>query len=560
MNDKLNNIDTYGKVLSKSGDFLKSTNNKFANKVGDFTSNTGDFLSNGANKVQEFTTPVNYFKGHVTSNTPEINSDIFSKAMSKIGLGSAGATAGSTAGATAGTTAGAGATSGAVAGGTGGAAAGGAAGGAAAGGLIGLAIMALKGDHRKAAKKMGEQLMASTVEQSKNVAKQTEAINNDTTTQDYANQVVQESMNNIGLPQNNLSNNGMATGFASNLTDPETSAMIDENGKLLRQVVTPNLEGGVSSTFVESENQKGPNNDKRTVGDKLLSGFSDLKRGFDENYNNGFDIGNLSNNQIATDKVTEVNRVFNPESPELEAYKQKLIDSQVDPKIIEAVSQGKNGGNKEVANWLNNNQDKLYKDIPVYETKDKNKMNRVGEALGSVTRWAKNPNMQGVVAGTLGTALTGNPLYGLGLGQKIAGQRQLSNMYQQALKEQGVNVDTGHFGYIDNKDYSAMMLPKYRDALIQNRIDYQNMLGDKYQNELEEKIRHNAEMEKVNNIKAQASMIRANKTSSKGGKSSGKTTKNSNSYVIGQTPNGKRVRVPVNQVKEFKSNGGKIVG
>ena len=34
----------------------------------------------------------------------------------------------------------------------------------------------------------------------------------------------------------------------------------------------------------------------------------------------------------------------------------------------------------------------------------------------------------------------------------------------------------------------------------------------------------------------------------------------SGQYVIGETPNGRQVKVPIERVKEFKSNGGKIVG
>ena len=46
-----------------------------------------------------------------------------------------------------------------------------------------------------------------------------------------------------------------------------------------------------------------------------------------------------------------------------------------------------------------------------------------------------------------------------------------------------------------------------------------------------------------------------------GGKgSTTKTAEPSGQYVIGETPSGKQVKVPVERVKEFKSNGGKIVG
>lgn len=510
-NSKINKLNNYGNMLSKSGEYLKGFDNKFTQTLGNKMGSAGDFITDKTSTIQKFTNPSNYLNGVTTQSNPELTT----KALDSV-LGQSGTTAGvsagagTTASATAGTTASAGAGAGAS---------------SMAGPLVALAIMALKGTNRKGSKKVGEALMNSSSQQGQDIANQTESMNEQSSMPDYASQILEDSTNNLAQtnfatkPVNNTNYNG-PTGYASNLTDLQIQKLVDkENAEEERQNAIPNIRvvsnenGGVDPVI--TQNAKINNN--RTIKDRLIDGLTDFKRGFDENYNNDFDIGNLTNNQINTTK--KVDYEFNPESEDLQKYIKDLANKHAEQKVIDAVKIGNNGGDKNVDEWLKQNHDKVYnKEVVTYDTKDKGKMNRLGEAVGSVTRWAKNPNVQGLVAGTVGTLLTGNPLYGVGLGYKIAGNRQVSDIYTKALKNQGIDVDTGLTGNIDNKDYSSMMLPQYRDALIKNRVDYQNILADKYMRDYYEKVRHNQETEKANNVKANASMIKAQKTGGNGGK------------------------------------------
>lgn len=231
----------------------------------------------------------------------------------------------------------------------------------------------------------------------------------------------------------------------------------------------------------------------------MIGGLSDFSRGFDENYNNGFDLGNLSNNQINTTYHPEqVNPEYQKGLDNIINAKNKNGTKKYNEDVIKAISEGKNSGYKEIADFISNTP----KIIPeYYDTKDKNKMNRVGEFAGSVSRIAKNPNVQGVIAGTLGTALTGNPLYGIGLGHKIARQKQVSDIYQDALKERGINVDTGIAGNLNNNDYSVLTRPQYYDDLG----EYRDKLTELRLLEQVEKERHNSEMEEIAKFKAERS-------------------------------------------------------
>ena len=511
-NSKLNKLNNYGNMLSKSGEYLKGFDNKFAKTIGNKMGSAGDFITDKTSTIQNFTNPSNYLNGITTQSNPELTT----KALDSV-LGQSGTTAGvsagagTTASATAGTTASAGAGAGAS---------------SMAGPLVALAIMALKGTNRKGSKKVGEALMNSSSQQGQDIANQTESMNEQSSMPDYASQILEDSTNNLAQtnfatkPVNNTNYNG-PTGYASNLTDLQIQKLVDkENAEEEKQNAIPNIRvvpnenGGVDPVI--TQNVKINNNG--TIKDRLIDGLADFKRGFDENYNNGFEIGNLANNRINTTK--NVDYEFNPESEDLQKYIKDLANKHAEQKVIDAVKIGNNGGDKNVDEWLKQNHDKVYnKEVVTYDTKDKGKMNRVGEAVGSVTRWAKNPNVQGLVAGTVGTLLTGNPLYGVGLGYKIAGNRQVSDIYTKALKNQGIDVDTGLTGNIDNKDFNSLYTPKGKELDRQIQADrlaqtiaYQNA-------KLLEMANHNREMEQIGKINANANVIRANKGGNgKGGK------------------------------------------
>lgn len=101
-------------------------------------------------------------------------------------------------------------------------------------------------------------------------------------------------------------------------------------------------------------------------------------------------------------------------------------------------------------------------------------MQRVGEGVGTLTRMAHNPVAQGLVAGGLSTALTGNPLYGLGMANKFANNKMNSDLYQQILKNQGVNFKN-YNGVITADDMSKILSANKYQRGFMTRKDYDRL-------------------------------------------------------------------------------------
>ena len=217
----------------------------------------------------------------------------------------------------------------------------------------------------------------------------------------------------------------------------------------------------------------------------LMNALSSLKAGYDENVSTKFDPKNLFNNKIAT-------QVESP-SQDLVNYQNTLRQKGIDENIINAVAQGKNSGNKDIANWISQNPDALK---PVMQTqyKDKNIMNRIGEGLGTVMRFADSPLGKGLIVGGLVGATGGNPAqmlgYGIQTGAKAQNVQMRNQLYRQKLKSLGyTDQDLEKIkGYIGGDEYKTISdgmykqgMLDYRDMLLQNQkdklqadIDYKN--------------------------------------------------------------------------------------
>lgn len=101
-------------------------------------------------------------------------------------------------------------------------------------------------------------------------------------------------------------------------------------------------------------------------------------------------------------------------------------------------------------------------------------MQRMGEGAGTIARIAQKPLVQGLAAGGLSTVLTGNPLYGLGMANKFANNKMNSDLYQQILKNQGVNFDD-YNGVITSDDMSKILSAnKYQRGFL-TRKDYDRL-------------------------------------------------------------------------------------
>lgn len=239
---------------------------------------------------------------------------------------------------------------------------------------------------------------------------------------------------------------------------------------------------------------------KPSVLDKLANGIADLQAGYNENRNTKFAPTNLTQNQMTVDS----------------------------------------NGN------------------PVVAQTNKNVMNRIGEAIGTAGRLANNPTLQGLVAGGLVGAMTGNPMAGLSAGYNFANRKNMTNILSQVLAQNGINYNPGIVGTISNQDFNTLMTPTYKEAdrqlaleKIKTDEELRRMLlaiQQQNANTNEYKAKNGTKITHINN-------------GNKGGSPTPKNTPPaSNTFVIGETPDGKQVKVPANKVSEFKKMGGKIIG
>lgn len=101
-------------------------------------------------------------------------------------------------------------------------------------------------------------------------------------------------------------------------------------------------------------------------------------------------------------------------------------------------------------------------------------MQRMGEGFGTIARVIQNPVAQGLVAGGLSTALTGNPLYGLGMANKFANNKMNSDLYKNILKNQGANIGSSN-GVITSDDMSKILTANKYQKGYMTRKEYDRM-------------------------------------------------------------------------------------
>ncbi len=571
-NNKLNSANKIAQNVSNTGNFI---NNNFANssmqKLGSTMTKAGDTVANG----------VNTFKGFATKP--------FEALASKFGTGAA-----TTAATTGGTAAGGAAAGGAAAGGS---AAGGAAAGGAIGALVAAAIMAAMGTNRKRAKKSGQALMNFSNEMAEGLNEESEQNlaqlqQNNAALQQQANQALSQGIvtggaapiqnNPIQDFQNYLKDSGYSDNVINgvpqglNYGNQEVADWINQynNGvgksnpiriPLTQEDITAAQQGNFNTPQLTG----GTAQDVKQDGliNKIANGFADFALGYKENRNNGFAPDNLTN-----DKFTITKEIPNTQ---LQNYQQKLLNEGIyTPEQVKAISDKKNSGSKEIAKWIEENPQAYNPTTTETTYKDKSKMGRFGEFAGTVGRIVQNPTMQALVAGGLSTALTGNPLYGLGMAYKFGNGRAMSDIYSGELAKQGVEVNPGMWGSLTSSDMNALMMPQYKQTandILKARLDesarYHDLMMKYYNDKLEETKTNNKEKIAVANknanarqLSANASMVRANKVGSGRGHKSSSSTRPSNSFVIMEAPNGKRYKVPENEISRYKKAGGKVVG
>lgn len=136
---------------------------------------------------------------------------------------------------------------------------------------------------------------------------------------------------------------------------------------------------------------------------------------------------------------------------------------------------------------------------------EKRFMGRLGEAFGTIRRSLDKPVVQGLTSGLINTALTGNPMYGLIAGSGMAGQKAMSDVYAQALRNEGFDVPTGLFNTYGSSDLTAMTNPEIKKRQAESLINYRQERNDIDRTYKENRIKN--EQRKIEN--------QANKTTKK---------------------------------------------
>lgn len=94
--------------------------------------------------------------------------------------------------------------------------------------------------------------------------------------------------------------------------------------------------------------------------------------------------------------------------------------------------------------------------------KNKGLMGRFGEAVGTVRRALDKPVVQGLVNGAISTALIGSPMFGYVHGLNSATNKANSDVYSQALKNEGFDVPDGLFNLYSASDLESMTNPEIK--------------------------------------------------------------------------------------------------
>lgn len=204
-------------------------------------------------------------------------------------------------------------------------------------------------------------------------------------------------------------------------------------------------------------------NDINGVKNNLLSGFQNFQRGFNENVNSSFSPENFGQNQFTVTTPAD--------TAKLQAYQQQLLDSgmsgnekinnwdkltpEAKQTIVNAVAEGKNSGYAPIDNWIKANPDALNGTTQVYE---KTPMGRFGEFAGTAVKFANTPLGQALIQGGIAALANNDWRAGLQAGVQAAQDRATSNMYQNALKAEGIDTgNAGFFGNLSSKDYNSFM-------------------------------------------------------------------------------------------------------
>lgn len=337
----------------------------------------------------------------------------------------------------------------------------------------------------------------------------------------------------------------------------ESDNQLAQNQQAMQDVVNnSNIQGNVFngnaqpnpiqdpiSLYQDSLRQQGFNDDVvNGVRQGLNSGNKEIDQWIKQ-YNNGAGRENPINipqteEQIALARQGQFNL------PAQEAQVEKLPDTSLINRFANGLADFQKG--------FQENRNTGFTPQNLQTNPDKGGMQRFGEFMGTTNRVLNNPAAQALVAAGA-TALSGGGVGdAINSAYKYGTQRAMSDVYRNVLAKYGINIPETVLGNVTNKDMDVFSDMKNAEALNKYRM---GILDNK-----DKQIEINQQNADSRAIQADAAKTRADKYNGGGKGSTSKTVEPSGQYVIGETPNGRQVKVPIERVKEFKSNGGKIVG
>ncbi len=206
---------------------------------------------------------------------------------------------------------------------------------------------------------------------------------------------------------------------------------------------------------------------KNNLVESIKNGIDAFKAGYNENRNTGLKAGNLTAKDYT---VNTPQTVYKP-SDELVNYQNELKKRGLADEIIQGVAQGRNSGNKDIANWIANNPDALKpkaETINIPTTQRKGVMNRLGEALGTGGRVLSHPATQALLAGLAYGVSDGDVWTGIKGGLEYGQNKAKSDYYYKKLTGKDTAPIFNNFG---SADYNAEVNQQYKDALLANTLE-----------------------------------------------------------------------------------------
>lgn len=297
--------------------------------------------------------------------------------------------------------------------------------------------------------------------------------------------------------------------------------------------------GGKVASFLGSNGDKVADFAENNISNPVTDYQNYLKdNGYPENVVNGVPQGLNSGYSEVSDWINQFNQGAGKNNPinipqtqeEIELARQGQFNS---PLLVNGIQKNNKSLMTNVSNGINDflmgyneNRNNAFMPSNLTDNKfrvgdneyNKGAMGRLGEAVGTIARTSNKPIVKGLLNGVTQGVLMGNPLYGYWQGLNTATSGSNSDIYAQALKNQGIDVPQGIFNSYDANAFDSLMTPKYKEqennlALqkLAEQQNYHDLMMKYYNDRLEETKRNNIANNATKNINANANMIRANK-------------------------------------------------